>query len=173
MLVACLLDTHWLHVALIKYFSCLSLRKRPVTMAWSRMCTCTVSDRRHVCPAVRKRRPAAALPTEPLGRQRKLTYLLYVCACSRGMPSLLVTSLSACKASRRDWRGRCGRWIPNVSVAVTVGCKKKWYGVCFRNVIGSWYSSSIYAFTTFFCWMLSHSWTIESLITRSTWICCA
>ena len=133
MLVACLLDTHWLHVALIKYFSCLSLRKRPVTMAWSRMCTCTVSDRRHVCPAVRKRRPAAALPTEPLGRQRKLTYLLYVCACSRGMPSLLVTSLSACKASRRDWRGRCGRWIPNVSVAVTVGCKKKMIWCVFQE----------------------------------------
>lgn len=136
-------------------------------MAWSRMCTCTVSDRQ-ACVSSCQKAATSSCPSHGAARTSEEAHLSLVCVCVPvGCP---VCWLPACRPVKQA--GETGE------VPVADGSQmyqwlspfgaKKLYGVCFRNVIGSWYASSIYAFTTFFCWMLSPSWTIESLII--TWI---
>lgn len=125
MLVACFAGyIYWLRVALIKYFSCFELDKatrHDGVVAYVHMYSIWPAG---MCVQLSESGDQQ-LPFPRSGSDvRRSSLISCMCVCSRGMSSLLVTSLSACKAGRRDWRGPCGRWIPNVSVAVTVWCKK-------------------------------------------------
>lgn len=109
--------------ALIKNASCLSMRKRPV-MSVCHECA-HVSDRQHVCPAVRKAQTNCCFSHRAAQMLEKVAHAAqrganefpshFTCVCSRVMTSLLVTTRhSAWKADREDKRSHSDRWIPEL-----------------------------------------------------------